>query len=259
MTTGQQLIAYCTLVRRETGRFLRIWPQTLLPPLITTVLYLAIFGKLLGSRLEIVGWSIIYIEFIIPGLILMSVITSAYENTVSSFFIAKFQRSIEEILVSPMPSYLVVAGYITGGICRGLTTGLLVYIVSIWFVSINIQNLCLSSIVGFVVASVFLLIGLINAFFAQRFDDISLVTTFILTPLTFLGGVFYDISILPEFWQKVSLFNPVFHMINLFRYAVIGYYESGVLYYSLYIMLLFSVSLFCFACFLFNKGTGLKQ
>lgn len=259
MKAQQQLIAYYTLVRREVCRFLRIWPQTLLPPLIITTLYLAIFGKLIGSRLEMVGWSITYIEFIVPGLILMSVITSSYENTVSSFFIAKFQRSIEEVLVSPISGYLVIMGYITGGICRGLLTGLLVYSVAGLFVHFDTYNMFLAITISFIVALTFSLIGLINAFFAQSFDNISWVTTFILTPLTFLGGVFYDINLLPEFWQKVSLLNPVFHMINLFRYAIIGYNETGILYYVLYIMILFAISLFYFAHYLFNKGIGLKQ
>lgn len=221
MTASEQWIAFLTILRKEIKRFTRIWIQTLLPPAITMILYFVIFGKLIGSRIgDMGGFS--YIEFVAPGLIMMAVITNAYANVSSSFFSAKFQRSIEELLVSPTPNYVILLGYVMGGVARGVAVGLIVTAMSLFFTNLHIHHWFTTLFIVFMTSVVFSLAGFINAVYANTFDDVSIIPTFVLTPLTYFGGVFYSINLLPEFWQQVSILNPILHMVNAFRYGMLG-------------------------------------
>lgn len=221
MTANEQWIAFLTILRKEIKRFTRIWIQTLLPPAITMILYFVIFGKLIGSRIgDMGGFS--YIEFVAPGLIMMAVITNAYANVSSSFFSAKFQRSVEELLVSPTPNYVILLGYVMGGVARGVAVGLIVTAMSLFFTSLHIHHWFMTLFIVFMTSVVFSLAGFINAIYANTFDDVSIIPTFVLTPLTYFGGVFYSINLLPEFWQQVSILNPILHMVNAFRYGMLG-------------------------------------
>jgi len=246
-----------TLVIKEVLRFARIWMQTILPPAITTLLYLLIFGSLLGQRLgEMDGYS--YIDFIVPGIIMMSIITNSYANVVSSFYSTKFQHHIEELLVSPLPNVLILLGYVLGGVARGLAVGLVVTLVTMLFTDLQIDNLPLTLLVAFLTALLFSLAGFINAVFAKSFDDISIVPTFVLTPLTYLGGIFYSISLLPEFWQTASHFNPIFYMVNAFRYAILG--VSDVSMSSAFLIIAgFILALATLSLILLNRGVGIKN
>ena len=246
-----------TIVIREVTRFMRIWPQTVLPPAITMTLYFIIFGNLIGKRIGTMeGYS--YMEFITPGLIMMSVITSSYANVVSSFFSMKFQRSIEEILIAPVPHYIILMGFVAGGVARGLLVGLIVTIISIFFTGLHIQNLLITSIVIVLTAILFSIAGMVNAVFARNFDDISIIPTFVLTPLTYLGGVFYSIALLPEFWQGVSMGNPVLYMINAFRYGVLGISDIDITT-AFSIILTFIALLGGTTLYLLRKGTGIRN
>ncbi len=250
-------IAFRTLLTREVRRFLRIWPQTLLPPAITMTLYFIIFGNLIGSRIgEMGGFN--YMNYIAPGIIMMAVINNAYANVASSFYSAKFQSHIEELLVAPVPNYLILAGYVAGGIARGLLVGLIVTLVSLFFTSIEIQHLGITFSMVVLSAIMFALGGFINAMYAQSFDEIAIIPTFILTPLTYLGGVFYSISLLPEFWQNVSLFNPILYMVNAFRYGMLGVSDIKV-EVAFAIIISCIIALSSFALYLLNKGTGLRN
>jgi ABC-2 type transport system permease protein len=221
MSVQEQWIAFLTIFNKEIKRFTRIWIQTLLPPAITMVLYFVIFGKLIGSRIgDMGGFS--YIDFVAPGLIMMAVLTNSYANVSSSFFSAKFQRSIEEILVSPTPNYIILLGYVMGGVARGMAVGLIVTLMSLFFTDLHIHHWFITIFIVLMTSILFSLAGFINAVYANSFDDISIVPTFILTPLTYFGGVFYSINLLPEFWQHVSVFNPILHMVNAFRYGMLG-------------------------------------
>lgn len=256
MTLQQNLIAYNTIVVKEISRFMRIWIQTLLPPAISMTLYFVIFGNLIGPRIgEMGGHS--YIEYIAPGIIMMSIINNAYSNVVSSFFGAKFQKHIEEMLVSPVSNYLILAGYITGGVTRGLMVGFIVSIVALFFTELQVHSYPIMIGVVLMTSILFSLGGMINGIFAKKFDDISIIPTFILTPLTYLGGVFYSIDLLPEFWQKVSLFNPILYMVNAFRYGLLGVADIGV-GYAMGIIGVFVVVLSVFSLYLLNRGIGVK-
>ena len=250
-------VAFNTLVTREVRRFLRIWPQTLLPPAITMTLYFIIFGNLIGSRIgEMGGFS--YMEYIVPGIIMMAVINNAYANVASSFYSAKFQSHIEELLVAPVPNYLILAGYVAGGTARGLCVGLIVTIVSLFFTQQPIQHLLITISMVFLSAILFALGGFINAIYARSFDEIAIIPTFILTPLTYLGGVFYSISLLPEFWQNVSLLNPILYMVNAFRFGMLG--ASDVPISAAFAVIIISiVGLTTFSLYLLNKGTGIRN
>ena len=227
MTINEQWIAFMTILRKEIKRFTRIWIQTLLPPAITMVLYFVIFGRLIGSRIgDMGGFS--YIEFVAPGLIMMAVLTNSYANVSSSFFSAKFQRSIEEILVSPTPNYIILLGYVMGGVARGLAVGLIVTIMSLFFTDLHIHHGFITVCIVLMTSILFSLAGFINAVYANTFDDISVVPTFVLTPLTYFGGVFYSINLLPPFWQQVSIFNPILHMVNAFRYGMLGVSDVNI-------------------------------
>ncbi|MBE0363143.1 ABC-2 type transport system permease protein [Pseudoalteromonas ulvae UL12] len=242
---------------KECIRFLRIWVQTLVPPAITMTLYFVIFGNLIGSRIgEMGGFS--YMEFIVPGLIMMSVITNSYSNVASSFYSTKFQKSIEELLVAPVPNYIIVLGYIGGGMARGMLVGLIVTVVSLFFVDIQIHNLLVIILTVLLTSAVFSLGGLINAVYANSFDDISIIPTFILTPLTYLGGVFYSITLLPDFWQGVSQVNPIIYMVNAFRYGFLGVSDVN-LTVAFSVLIGFIVVLFFTALTLIKKGVGLRH
>jgi ABC-2 type transport system permease protein len=249
--------AYRTLVTKEILRFSRIWIQTILPPAVTTVLYFIIFGKLIGERIgEMDGLR--YLDFIVPGLILMAVITNAYANVVSSFFSSKFQRHVEELLIAPLPPWIILAGFVTGGVARGLAVGVAVTAVSALFAPLGIAHWGWTLGVFFLTATLFALGGFINAVHARTFDDISIVPTFVLTPLTYLGGVFYSIHLLPEFWQGISLFNPLLYMINAFRYGLLGVSDIPPLA-ALGIILLFIGALTAYSLWLLHRGVGLKS
>ncbi|NOQ94866.1 MAG: ABC transporter permease [Methylophaga sp.] len=254
---SQRWVAFNTLLTREVRRFIRIWPQTLLPPAITMTLYFIIFGNLIGSRIgEMGGFS--YMEYIAPGIIMMSVINNAYANVASSFYSAKFQSHIEELLVAPIPNVLILAGYVAGGTARGLCVGLIVTIVSLFFTSIEIQHLLVTISMVVLSAVMFALGGFINAIYARSFDEISIIPTFILTPMTYLGGVFYSISLLPEFWQNVSLLNPILYMVNAFRFGMLGVSDIAV-EIAFAIILVCIAGLTSFALYLLNKGTGIRN
>ncbi|MDZ7736553.1 MAG: ABC transporter permease [Gammaproteobacteria bacterium] len=245
------------MVVKEVGRFMRIWIQTLLPPAISMTLYFIIFGNLIGSRIgEMGGFS--YMQYIAPGIIMMSIINNSYANVVSSFFGAKFQKHIEEMLVSPIPNYLILAGYITGGVTRGLLVGLIVSIVALFFTDLHVYSYTLMIGVVLLTSVLFSLGGMINGIFAKKFDDISIIPTFILTPFTYLGGVFYSIDLLPEFWQKVSLFNPILYMVNAFRYGMLGVSDINA-FYALGIICIFVIGLSLFCLYLLNRGIGVKS
>lgn len=250
-------VALKSLWIKECIRFLRIWIQTLVPPAITMSLYFVIFGNLIGSRIgEMGGFS--YMEFIVPGLIMMSVITNSYSNVASSFYSNKFQKSIEELLVAPVPNYIIVLGYMGGGMTRGMLVGLIVTCVSLLFVDIQIHNIFVIIATVILTSAVFALGGLINAIYANSFDDISIIPTFILTPLTYLGGVFYSITLLPDFWQGVSQINPIIYMVNAFRYGFLGVSDVD-LSVAFGVLFLFITALFTVALTLIKKGVGLRH
>ncbi|MBJ7539457.1 ABC transporter permease [Marinomonas transparens] len=257
MKNSEIWIAFVTILLREIRRFTRIWPQTLLPPAITMTLYFAIFGNLIGDRIgEMGGFS--YMQYIIPGLIMMSVITNSYSNVASSFFSAKFQHSIQELLVSPTPNWVILVGYVLGGVARGLCVGLIVTVLSLFFTHLALQSLFLTVLVVCLTSIMFSLGGFVNAIYARSFDDVSIVPTFILTPLTYLGGVFYSIDLLPDFWQKMSMLNPVLYMVNAFRYGILGVSDINV-YSALIIVSLFIVVLFWYGLRLLNQGKGIRN
>lgn len=253
------LIPYLTITRKETHRFLRIWSQTLLPPVITQSLYFVIFGGFVGSRVgQIEGLS--FINFIVPGLVMMAVINASFSNAVSAFFQAKFQRNIEEILVSPTPNWVIVAGYTTSSVLRGLLVGLIVFLVSFFFTRPQIENPIIIFVFVLLTAIVFSLGGLLNGIFAKKFDDVAIFPTFILTPLTYLGGVFYSIRDLPDFWEKLSLFNPILYMVNGFRFGFYGENFSDVsIVNSLGMLIVFSILCLSSCWYFLNKGFGLKS
>lgn len=246
-----------TLVRKEIVRIIRIWIQTIVPPAITMTLYFIIFGNLIGRRIGSMG-GFDYMQYIAPGLIMMSVITTSYGNVVSSFFGAKFARHIEEMLVSPMSNATVIMGHVAGGVFRGLLVGVFVTIVALFFTKLEVQHPLITLSIVILSSTVFALAGFINAVFARKFDDISIVPTFVLTPLTYLGGVFYSISLLPEFWQKVSLANPIIYMVNAFRYGILGVSDIDITYAYL-IVGLFVIGLFSVSLALLNRGVGIRE
>ena len=257
MTAYEIYIAYATIVRKEIQRFTRIWVQTLVPPSITMVLYFIIFGNLIGSRIgPMDGFD--YMQFIVPGLIMMSVISNSYGNVVSSFYSTKYQGSLEEMLVSPMPNWVILAGYITGGVARGLAVGAIVTTLSFFFTQLEIHNLGIIILVVLLTSILFCLGGFINAVYANSFDDISIVPTFVLTPLTYLGGVFYSINLLPDFWAGVSQLNPILYMVNAFRYGILGVSDISV-GYSLIVIIAFIIALFSYCMHLLNTGKGIRK
>jgi len=257
MRAKQIYIAFQTILVKDVSRFMRIWTQTLLPPAITMSLYFVIFGNLIGSRIGQMD-GISYMEFIVPGIIMMAVLTNAYANVVASFFGAKFQHHIEELMVAPVPSVIILLGYMGGGMLRGILVGIIVTIVATFFVDFEIAHPCLMVVVVLLTAALFSLGGFINAIYAQNFDDISIVPTFILTPLTYLGGVFYSITLLPDIWQKISLANPILYMVNAFRYSILGVSDIDITV-AMSIIVVFIVIFFSLSFYLLHKGIGLRQ
>ena len=249
-------IATLTILLKEVIRFKRIWLQTIIPPVITTSLYFIIFGNLVGSKIGTMG-GVHYIQYIVPGLVMMSVIQNAYANVSASFFSAKFQKSIEELLVAPIPNYLIILGYISGGIVRGIIVGFLVLLTALCFTPMPIHHPGLMLLMTVLSASLFSLAGLLNGIYAKKFDDISVIPTFILTPLTYLGGVFYSTSMLPPFWRTLSLANPIVHIVDTFRYGMLGVADvnirSAIIVTSCFTALLFTTCLY-----LLNRGIGLR-
>ncbi|EUJ46617.1 ABC transporter permease [Paenilisteria rocourtiae] len=246
-----------SLAVKETNRYMRIWIQTLVPPVITTSLYFVIFGNLIGSRVGQVG-GFSYMEFIVPGLIMMSVITSSYSNVSSSFFSQKFQKNIEEILIAPVPTHVIIWGFLLGGIGRSILVGALVTLVSLFFVPLAVHSWLLVVLTLLMTAILFSLAGLLNGIFAQSFDDVSIIPTFVLQPLTYLGGVFYAISMLPPFWQAISKANPIVYMISGFRFGFLGTTDISVMW-SIAILILFIVVLYAICWYLIDKGRGLRS
>ncbi len=250
-------VALKTLVRKEVVRVARIWIQTIVPPAITMTLYFIIFGNLIGRRIgEMGGFD--YMQYIAPGLIMMSVITNSYGNVVSSFFGAKYGKHIEEMLVSPMSNATIIIGHVAGGVIRGLMVGALVTIIALGFTSLSVEHPLVTFSMVLLASSVFALLGFVNAVFAKKFDDISIIPTFVLTPLTYLGGVFYSITLLPEFWQKVSLGNPILYMVNAFRYGILGVSDISIAYAYL-IVGIFVIGLFTLNLMLLNRGIGIRE
>lgn len=257
MTLHAKWVAYRTIVTKEFLRFIRIWVQTILPPAITTVLYFVIFGNLIGGAIgEVQGYT--YSQFIAPGLIMMAVINNSYANVVSSFFSAKFHGHIQEMLISPLPGSIVLLGYLSGGLARGILVGILVSVVAMFFTDIHIHNMWI--VISIVMLTSFLLAqaGFINAFYAKSFDGMNIIPVFILGPLTYLGGVFYSIDMLPEFWQNVSLLNPILYMINAFRYGFLGITDVNI-GISFAILILVNIALFFFSLYLLKQGRGIRD
>ena len=257
MTPREQYLAFMTILRKEIRRYLRIWTQTLLPSAITMSLYFVIFGSLIGSRIgEMGGFS--YMQFVVPGLIMMAIVTNSYSNVVSSFFGSKFNRSVEELLVSPTPNYVILMGYVVGGITRGLLVAVVVTLVSLFFTRLQIHSYFVVITIVMMTSALFALAGFINAVYANSFDDISIIPTFVLTPLIYLGGVFYSMELLPEFWANVSRLNPLVYVVNAFRYGV-----HGVSYFSLPfsfgMIALFTTIAFAYSMHLLNSGKRLRQ
>ena len=251
------MIALQTLFNKEILRFMRIWSQTLLPPAITMTLYFIIFGKFIGSQIkQIDGFT--YIAYIVPGLIMMSIMTNAYANTASSFFLTKFNKSIEEMLVSPMPNVITLLGFMFGGTIRGIFVGLIVTLIAFFFTPIPFYHPFIVFLMAILASMVFSLGGLINGIYAKRFDDISFIPTFVLTPLTYLGGVFYSIDQLPPLWQTISLFNPILIIVDTFRYGLLGRSDLNI-YYGFFLIVLLFMVLFFWALRLLDKGIGIKS
>jgi ABC-2 type transport system permease protein len=252
------LVALNTIVRREIARIMRIWTQTLIPPAITMTLYFVIFGKLIGSRIGTIEGGFTYMQYIVPGLVMMSIITNSYGNISSSFFGAKFSRAVEEMLVSPMPNWVILLGYVTGAVARGLVVGLLVLLIALFFTSLHVVHPLVTFLSVLFGATIFSLAGFVNAVYAKKFDDIALVPTFVLTPLTYLGGVFYSIKMLGEPWQAISRVNPILYMVNAFRFGVLGVSDVGI-GTAFAVMGLFVVALSFVALQLLKRGVGLRS
>lgn len=257
MYLRENWVAYKTIVIREILRFMRIWVQTITPPAINAFLYLVIFGNLIGQRIGDMGGER-YIDYIVPGIIMMSVITNSYANVVSSFYSAKFQHSIEELLISPVHNAVILAGFVSGGVCRGFVVGSVVTLVSMLFTRLPVEHVFITLGIAVLTSTLFAIGGFINAVFAKSFDDISIIPNFVLTPLTYLGGIFYSIQLLPEFWQQVSLFNPVLYMINGFRYGFLGVADIDI-GWAFAVIITFIAIFGTFALQLLNRGVGIKN
>ena len=257
MNAHPNLTAFLAIARREVVRILRIWGQTLVPPAITMTLYFLIFGKLIGSRIgDMGGYG--YMDYIVPGLVMMSVIQNAYGNISSSFFGAKFGRHIEELLVSPAPNWVILAGYVAGGVLRGVMVGIIVFVIAMCFTAVRVPHPLVTISTVLLGATIFSLAGLINAIYAKKFDDVAIVPTFILTPLTYLGGVFYSITLLPGWAQTVTHANPIFYMVNAFRYGLLGVSDVP-LWVAYALMLGFTAVLAGVALWLLQRGIGLRS
>jgi ABC-2 type transport system permease protein len=258
------LIGLQTLVIKEVTRLLRIWPQTIVPPVITTTLYYVIFGKVIGARVGEMG-GVSYMEFIVPGLVMMAVINNSYSNVVASFFSSKFQRNVEEMLISPMHNSVILLGFMAGGIVRAMIIGTLVLLVSLFFVdTLSIYSIPITFVVALLTATLFSTAGFINSLLARKFDDITIVPTFVLTPLTYLGGVFYPISMLPPPWATLSRFNPIVYMVSAFRSGILKDRLNSAmmdidLAFAFGMIVVFIVGLFSLALWMLHRGIGLRS
>lgn len=251
------LTGFFTLATKESKRVIRIWKQTLVPPVITTTLYFLIFGQLIGGRIgDMHGVS--YMQFIAPGLVMMTAITASYVNSASSFFLSKFTKNYEEMLISPLSTHNIIWGYVVGSVVRGGLAGILVMLVALLFITFDIHSWMMIFSTLLLTTISFALGGLINAVYAKTFDDVGLIPTFVLTPLTYLGGVFYSISLLPDFWQAVSKFNPIVYMINGFRYGFLGISDMPI-FYTFLVLGSLCIMLYWFAFSLIEKGVGLRS
>jgi len=257
MSLQTEWVAFSTIVRKEARRFIRIWSQTLLPPAISMSLYFIIFGSLIGSRIGSMG-GYSYMQFMVPGLIMMAVLTNAYSNVVSSFFGAKFQRHIEELLVSRTSNHTILLGFVVGGVMRGICVGAIVTVLSLFFSKLHIQHVGVTILILLMTALLFSLLGFINAVYANNFDDISIVPTFVLTPLTYLGGVFYSIDLLPPFWSGLSRVNPILYIVNGFRYGFLGVSDVNV-GFAFAIVLAFTVLAYMYSMHLLRTGKRLRM
>ena len=254
-------ITLWTLAYKEVRRFMRIWVQTLVPPAVTMSLYFVIFGSLIGPNINIqkVTDGFEYVQYMIPGLIMMSVITNSYANVVSSFYSVKFQKSIEELLISPMPNWAILLGFVIGGVCRGILVGIIVFCVSLFFYpDFEVANPVLTISVLFLTSILFSLMGFINAVFADSFDDISVIPAFVLTPLIYLGGVFYSINMLPPVWQSISKANPMLYVVNTFREGMLGTSDVSISF-SLIMIIIFIFTLTSLSLYLLKKGVGIRD
>ncbi|HKT40965.1 MAG TPA: ABC transporter permease [Rhodanobacteraceae bacterium] len=251
------LVALGTITRREVHRVLRIWTQTLVPPAITMTLYFVIFGKIVGSRVGTMD-GFTYMQYIVPGLVMMSIINNCYSNITSSFFGSKFGHYVEEMLASPMPSWVVLSGYVAGAVLRGLLVGVIVLGIALFFTSLHVAHPLVAVTTVLLGAVIFSLAGFINAMFAKRFDDIAIVPTFVLAPLTYLGGVFYSVNLLGSPWREASLANPILYMVNAFRFGILGVGDVQV-WIAYLVMLAFVIVLGGFALWLLQKGVGLRS
>jgi ABC-2 type transport system permease protein len=256
--TAANLVALNTLVRREIVRIMRIWTQTLIPPAITMTLYFVIFGKLIGSRIGSIEGGFSYMQYIVPGLVMMSIITNSYGNISSSFFGAKFSRAVEEMLVSPMPNWVILLGYVSGAVARGLVVGILVLLIALFFTDLHVLHPLITFVSVLLGATIFSLAGFVNAVYAKKFDDIALVPTFVLTPLTYLGGVFFSVNMLGEPWQAISRANPILYMVNAFRFGVLGISDVHV-GWAFVVMVGFVIALSIVALQLLKRGVGLRS
>jgi ABC-2 type transport system permease protein len=256
MKLSQQMTALRTIATKEYLRFIRIWIQTILPPAITIALYFIIFGEIIGSQIDDIN-GFRYMDYIVPGLILMAVITNSYANVVSSFFSSKFHHSIEEMLVSPLPNNIILLGFVSGGVARGIIVGIVATAVSMFFSELNVHSYLVTFSIFILTSILFALAGFINAAYARSFDDITIIPTFVLTPLIYLGGVFYSIKMLPDIWQTISLANPILYMVNAFHYGILGVSDIDVST-AFIIIIGFIVVLYYFALRLLRLGIGLK-
>ena len=257
MIKKEFLIAYQTIVRKEFVRFARIWIQTILPSVITIFLYITIFGNFIGDRIGAIS-DFNYIDYIIPGLVIMPIISNSYMNVVGSFYSSRFQKSHEEMMVSPVPDYIILLGYVSGGVIRAFVVGIAVFFVTTIFTDIPVYNMWLVVLITFLTSFLFSTAGFINAVYAKSFDDINIVTTFVLTPLTYLGGTFYSIDALPQVWQDISVFNPIAYIISSYRFAFLGLEETS-LALSLSIVVVLIIVLFFVALMILSRGIGIKN
>jgi ABC-2 type transport system permease protein len=257
MIKKEFLIAYQTIVRKEFVRFARIWIQTILPSVITIFLYITIFGNFIGDRIGVIS-DFNYIDYIIPGLVIMPIISNSYMNVVGSFYSSRFQKSHEEMMVSPVPDYIILLGYVSGGVIRAFVVGVAVFLVTTMFTDIPVYNMWMVVLITFLTSFLFSTAGFINAVYAKSFDDINIVTTFVLTPLTYLGGTFYSIDALPQVWQDISVFNPIAYIISSYRFAFLGLEETS-LALSLSIVVVLMIVLFFVALMILSKGIGIKN
>lgn len=257
MNLQKNLIAYQTLVSKEITRIFRIWPQSLLPTAITMTLYFLIFGKLIGSQIHAID-NFTYMQYLMPGLVMMSVITNSYVHASSAFFGMKFQKSIEEILISPMPNFFILAGFITGALVRAVMTATIVVIIGLFFTKLTILHFGLMLFIIVLTAIFFALTGLINAIYAKTFDDVSWIPTFVITPLTYLGGVFFSLNMLPPFWKTIALFNPVLYIIDTFRFSMMGLRPINITH-ALILLSILTIALFCFTLRLLKTSKQLRN